>query len=338
MEDIIMKKVKLTTGDEYSIPENILKKFYRTMLRIRKFEEKIVELYPQQEMRTPVHLYIGEEAVASGICASLKKDDYVFGTHRSHGLYLAKGGDMKKLMAELYGKRTGCSKGKGGSMHVVDAEIGVCGSTAIVGGNIPLATGAALAFSLQNKDRVAVCFFGDGAVDEGVFHESLNFASLKKLPVIFICENNFYATHSPQFIRQSYKHIYKLAKNYVMPGIGIDGNDVLKVFIAGRVAIKRARKKEGPTLIECRTYRWKEHVGPKSDAGLGYRTQEELNKWMSYCPIKLLKKRLIKEKILTEVEEQKISLEIDKEIQEALIYAKESPFPEKNELFEDVWR
>jgi acetoin:2,6-dichlorophenolindophenol oxidoreductase subunit alpha len=321
-----------------SISDEMKKRLYVSMLRIRRLEEKVIELYPQQEMHTPVHLCIGEEAIAAGICASLKKDDYVFGTHRGHGLYLAKGGDMKRLAAEFYGKKTGCAKGKGGSMHLVDPEMGVCGTTAIVGGNIPLATGVALSFSLQKTDQVAVCFFGDGAVDEGTFHESLNFASLKKLPVVFICENNFYATHSPRFNRQSYAHIYKLAENYNIPGVCVDGNNVLKVYTEGKKAVECAREKKGPSFIECKTYRWKAHVGPEPDTGTGYRTRKELDRWIKRCPVKLLRERLYRENILTESENQKISRKIDKEIQDAFIYAKNSPYPEESELFEDVLR
>lgn len=307
------------------------------MVTIRRFEEKIIEVYPKQDMKTPVHLYIGEEAVAAGVCMNLRKNDYIFSTHRSHGHYLAKGGDMKKLVAELYGKRTGCSKGKGGSMHVVDPEVGVCGSTSIVGGNIPLSVGAALALAIQNKDQISVSFFGDGAVDEGAFHEAISFASLKNLPVIFVCENNFYATHSHQSKRQPHDHIYKLAKGYLIPGIRVDGNNVLAIYKVAQEAVKRARRGEGPTLIECRTYRWRGHVGPECDIKLGYRTQEELNKWMRRCPIKMFESFLLRQGIMTEKERDKIIKQIDQKIQEAYFYAKESPYPQAKELFDDVW-
>jgi len=320
-----------------NIPIHIQKKLYKTMVTIRRFEEKIIEVYPKQDMKTPVHLYIGEEAVAAGVCLNLRKDDYIFSTHRSHGHYLAKRGDMKKLVAELYGKRTGCSKGKGGSMHVVDPEVGVCGSTSIVGGNIPLSVGAALASVLQKKDQISVSFFGDGAVDEGAFHEGMSFASLKKLPVVFVCENNFYATHSHQSKRQPHDHIYKLAKGYLIPGIRVNGNNVLSVYKVAHEAVKRARKREGPTLIECRTYRWRGHVGPECDIKMGYRTQEELNKWMRRCPIKMFETFLIRQGIMTEKERNEIIKQIDKKIQEAYLYAKESPYPQARELFDDVW-
>jgi pyruvate dehydrogenase E1 component alpha subunit len=320
-----------------NVPKRTLIHLYKLMLRIRRFEEKIVNVYCDQDMKTPVHLYIGQEAVAAGVCANLCKEDYVFSTHRSHGHYLAKGGDMKRLMAELYGRKTGCSRGKGGSMHVVDPEAGVCGSTAIVGGNIPLSVGAALSSVMQKRKQVSISFFGDGAVDEGAFHESLNFAALKGLPVVFVCENNFYATHSHQSKRQPHDHIYKLAKHYVMPGFRVDGNDVLRVFGVARQAVSRARRGNGPTLMECRTYRWKGHVGPECDIKLGYRMQEELNSWMKRCPIKRFEKRLVNEGVMKKTTIDKITREIDLQIHDAYLFGKGSPHPDENELLEDVW-
>jgi pyruvate dehydrogenase E1 component alpha subunit len=308
------------------------------MLRIRRFEEKIVDVYCDQDMKTPVHLYIGQEAVAAGVCANLRREDYVFSTHRSHGHYLAKGGDMRGLMAELYGRRTGCSKGKGGSMHVVDPEVGVCGSTAIVGGNVPLSVGAALASAVQKNKRVAVSFFGDGAVDEGAFHESLNFAALKQLPVVFVCENNFYATHSHQSKRQPHDHIHKLSKYYLMPGVRVDGNDVVKVFNAAKEAVKRARRGQGPTLMECRTFRWKGHVGPECDIKLGYRTQAELDAWVKKCPMRRFERKLLKGDILKKGQLDRITREIDSEVHDAYLFGKRSPHPGAKELLEDVWR
>ena len=328
--------MKKDTARLTDIPKKTLIKLYKLMLEIRRFEEKIVSVYCDQDMKTPVHLYIGQEAVAAGVCANLRREDYVFSTHRSHGHYLAKGGDMRGLMAELYGRKTGCSRGKGGSMHVVDPEVGVCGSTALVGGNIPLSVGAALASVMQKTKQVAVSFFGDGAVDEGAFHESLNFAALKRLPVIFVCENNFYATHSHQSKRQPHDHIYKLAKLYLMPGVRVDGNDVLKVFGVAREAVRRARKGDGPTLIECRTYRWKGHVGPDCDIKLGYRTQEELDRWMKRCPIRRFEKRLVNQGVMTRTDIDRITRKIDREIHDSYLFGKGSPHPKANELLEDV--
>lgn len=310
---------------------------YRRMITIRFFEEKIVQVYDCKEMKTPVHLYLGQEAVAAGICANLTDDDYVFATHRSHGAYLAKGGDINRLTAELFGRVTGCSKGKGGSMHVVDPEVGVCGTSAIVGGCLPLAVGAALGFTIQAQRSVSVAFFGDGAVDEGAFYESLNFAALKRLPVIFVCENNFYATTSHQSKRQPHDRIHRLSLGHLIPGIRLDGNDVVKVFQVGRKAIERARQGRGPTLLECRTYRWKSHVGPEDDTARGCRPREELEFWLSRCPIKIFEETISTSQLLEPEELQLIRNQVAQKIVEAYRFAQESPFPEPKEVFEDVW-
>jgi pyruvate dehydrogenase E1 component alpha subunit len=314
-----------------------LRELYLMMLKIRKFEEKLVELYPEQEIKCPVHLYIGEEAIAAGVCANLRKDDYVFSNHRSHGHYIAKGGDFKALMAELYGRKTGCCKGKGGSMHLAAPEVGIFGTSAIVGGGIPLAVGTALASVMQENDKVSVAFFGDGAVDEGIFHESLNFASLRKLPVIFACENNFYATNSPQSARQPADNIAKRAEGYMIPGGRVDGTDVIAVFEAAGEAVKRARKGEGPTLIECRAYRWKGHVGPDYDFELGFRPKEELDEWLEKCPIKRYEKFLLNQNIMSESGMAQIARQLDKEIEEAVIFGQRSPFPDEDELFNNLY-
>ena len=320
------------------MPSTILRTMYQTMLRIRRVEEKIAELYPEQEMRCPVHLYIGQEAIATGVCANLQRDDYVLGTYRGHGIYLAKGGDLKAMLAELYGKRTGCAKGKGGSMHLVAPEVGFLGTSALVGGCIPLAVGTALGSVMQRNNNVAVVFFGDAATEEGVFHESLNFASLKKLPVIFVCENNFYAVHSHLFARQASDNIYKRAEAHNMPGVRVNGNDVIAVFEAAQEAIKRARTGEGPTLIECRTYRWREHVGPYFDYDLGYRSKEELDEWIERCPLKTYAEFLLNHHIMSQLEMNQIAKQIDDEIEEAVQFAKSSPFPDASELTADVYR
>ena len=320
------------------IPPTILRTMYQTMLKIRKVEEKIAELYPEQEMRCPTHLYIGQEAIATGVCVNLRIDDYVLGTYRGHGIYLAKGGDLKAMLAELYGKRTGCAKGKGGSMHLVAPEVGFLGTSALVGGCIPLAVGTALGSVMQRNNNVAVVFFGDAATEEGVFHESLNFASLKKLPVIFVCENNFYAVHSHLFARQASDNIYKRAEAHNMPGVRVNGNDVIAVFEAAQEAIKRARTGEGPTLIECRTYRWREHVGPYFDYDLGYRSKEELDEWIERCPLKTYAEFLLNHHIMSQLEMNQIAKQIDDEIEEVVQFAKSSPFPDASELTADVYR
>jgi len=322
-----------------NIPTDILRKMYVTMVTIRKFEEKVAELVtPPKEIITPCHLYIGEEAVATGVCSALKKDDYVFSTHRSHGHFIAKGGDLKALMAELYCKKTGCSKGKGGSMHVASPDIGLPGSSAIVGGTIPIAAGAALAFSMQNKDAVSVAFFGDGAAHEGVFYESLNFASLKKLPVIFVCENNLYCTHLHIAACLADTNIYKKAEAFGMPGIRIDGNNVMEVHKVAKTAVEDARYGKGPTLIEAMTYRWRGHVGPYDDLDKGLRSKEELDFWMNRCPIKMLEKFLLEHGIMSELERDQIHRAISEEIEEAVRFARESPYPDENDLLHDVFK
>ena len=321
------------------IPSTTLRALHMTMLRVRNVEEKLAELLSREpEIICPVHLYTGQEAVAAGVCANLRRDDYVFSTHRSHGHYIAKGGDIKALMAELYGKVTGCSKGRGGSMHLAWPDGGLPGSSAIVAGTIPLAVGAALAFSMQRTDAVSVAFFGDGAVNEGVWYESLNFASLKTLPVIFVCENNLYSTHMPVSACLADTNIYKKAGMFNMPGIRVDGNNVIKVFERAKEAIENARRGGGPTLIECMTYRWRGHVGPSYDLDKGLRAKEELDYWMDRCPIKALEELLLNHSILSESEKSRIYENIEKEIDEAVVFAKESPYPDRDELLSNVFK
>jgi len=316
-----------------------LKSLYKTMLRIRRFEERVAELLcSQPEIICPVHLYIGQEAVAAGVCANLRRDDYVFSTHRSHGHYIAKGGDIRALMAEMYGKVTGCSKGRGGSMHLASPDVGLLGSSAIVAGTVPLAVGTALASSLKEQDTVSVAFFGDGAVSEGVFYESLNFASLKKLPVIFVCENNLYSTHMPISACLADTNVYRKAEMFNMPGVRVDGNNVVEVFSTAKKAIENARRGNGPTLIECMTYRWRGHVGPNLDLDKGLRSKEELDSWMNRCPIKALEGFLLEHGILSEPGRIQIGEAIDKEIEEAIIFARESPYPGENELLNNVFK
>jgi len=329
-----LANVEITTD----ISSTTLRAMYVTMLKIRKFEEKVSELLLKHEIICPCQLCIGQEAVATGVCANLRRDDYVFSTHRSHGHYLAKGGDMKAMMAELYGRETGCSKGKGGSMHLASPDIGLPGSVAIVAGSIPAAVGAALAFSMQKKDTVSVAFFGDGAVNEGVWYESLNFASLKKLPVIFACENNLYSTHMPISACLADTNIYKKAEAFNMPGIRIDGNNVGEVFKVAKKAIEDARHGKGPTLIECMTYRWRGHVGPSDDLDKGLRSKEELDYWMDRCPIKALEGFLLKHDIVSESEKSQIHRSIEREIEEALTFAKESPYPDRDKLLSNVFK
>ena len=322
------------------VPTDVLRKMYVTMVKIRKFEETVAELLipPKKELTTPCHLYIGQEAVATGVCSALEKTDLAFSTHRSHGHFIAKGGNIRALMAELYCKKTGCSKGRGGSMHVAEVDHGLPGSSAIVGGTIPIAVGAALAFSMQQKGSVSVVFFGDGAVSEGVFYESLNFASLRRAPVIFVCENNFYCTHLPIASCLADTDIYKKSESFRIPGIRVDGNNVIEVYNVAKEAIEDARCGKGPTLIECRTYRWKGHVGPYDDLDKGLRSKEELDYWMSRCPIKMLERTLLERNIISELERDQIYKAISEEIEEAVKFARESPYPDENELLDDEFK
>ncbi len=319
------------------IKDEKLIEMYKIMQTIRMIEQKIEAEYKYDEIKTPIHLSIGQEAVSAGVCIHLKKDDCVIGTHRSHAQYIAKGGDIKKMIAELYLRKTGCSFGRGGSMHLIDAEAGILGSTAIVGGNLPLGTGVALASKLQNKDSVTAIFFGDGAVDEGTFHESLNFALLKKLPVIYICENNSYAINSHELMRHSSKNIYKWAEGYGMASYQIDGNDVLQVSNFAQKAITRARNGEGPTFLECVTYRWKGHIGTVNDIGEGQRSQSEYDYWISKCPIKWYKDYLKSINLLDDNMDKNITAEINQVIKEAFEFAQNSPKPLPNELLDFVY-
>src|SRR5262245_60457032 len=266
-------------------PRTLLSDLYRSMLRIRLFEEAAALLVERGELRTPCHLYIGQEAIAAGVCAALGPEDYVWGGHRSHGHYLAKGGDLRALMDELFGKVTGCSRGRGGSMHLVAPEVGILGTVPLVAATIPLAAGAALAAKLRQESRVSVAFFGDGATEEGHFHESLNMAAVYHLPAIFVCENNFYASHMSLAERRASDNIDQAAAAHGIRGARIDGNDVLAVFEAASAAVASARSGLGASLLECRTYRWRGHAGPSWDEDVGVRRKGELKDWLPRDPV-----------------------------------------------------
>ena len=314
-----------------------LKKIYCNLVKIRKFEEKIIELYPKQEIKCPVHLYIGQEAIAVGFCMHLNKDDYVFSNHRNHGHLIAKGVDLKPIFAELYGKKTGCSSGKGGSMHLISMENSIMGTSAIVGGGIPIAVGTALASKMIGNGNIAVVFFGDGAVDEGVFYECLNFSALKKLPIIFVCENNLYATNSPQKVRQINQDIYKIAEFFLMPGVLIDGNNVFEVYKTAEKYIKKARNGDGPSLIEARTYRWRTHVGPETDIEKGFRNKEEVEEWLKKCPLKKFKEIISENNLIKKEELEDIDKKVNDEIMSALDFALSSPYPQEEDLYKNVY-
>jgi pyruvate dehydrogenase E1 component alpha subunit len=304
------------------------------MLEIRFFEEKVFELYAQNLVPGTIHLYAGEEAVAVGVCSNLRKDDYITSTHRGHGHCLAKGADPKRVMAEILGKKTGYCKGKGGSMHIADFSIGMLGATAVVGAGIPIAAGAGLSIKLRGTDQVVACFFGEGASNQGTFHEGINMAAIWNLPVIFVCENNLYAMGTRQSKVMKIENIADRAVAYGIPGVVVDGNDVSAVYKASHEAVERARRGEGPTLIECKTYRHKGHsrVDPAR-----YRPKEEVEAWLSKDPIKRLKEKLLQTKMLTETEIAKIEKELSAKIDEAVKFAMESPYPVPEEALEDVY-
>ncbi len=310
--------------------------FYVGMLRIRLFEERVAELLEEKEINTPTHLYIGQEAIAVGVCATLRREDYIFGNHRSHGHYLAKGGDMRAMMAELFGKRTGCSRGRGGSMHLIAPEVGVMGTVPIVSGTVPPAVGTALAARLQGLDRVTVAFFGDGALEEGTTHESLNLAAHRRLPILFVCENNFYASHLALSERRAQDNIPQVADAHGLVGLRLDGNDVGEVWRSARQAVDRARAGEGPTLLECRTYRWRGHVGPAWDMDVGVKRPDELGLWLQKDPVARVRERLLASGVPLQ-ELDRISRELKSEIEDALQYARESPYPATEELLDHVF-
>lgn len=305
---------------------------YETMLKIRLVELKIEELYSQDEMKTPVHLCIGQEAIAAGVCANLNKEDYVFSNHRGHGHYIAKGGELKSMIAELYCKETGCSKGRGGSMHLIDTSVGFMGSSSIVAGSIPIATGAALSSVLRKDNRVSVVFFGDAASEEGVLFESMNFAALKNLPVVYVCENNFYSVCSHQTARQANCDISMRPKAFDIPSYQVDGSDVMEVYAASKKAIQGARSGRGPSFLECRVYRWRGHAGPGDPQKDSYRKPEEWGEWIKKDPLKNFEAALVKENIITIGEIKEITKRIDEDILEAFEFARKSPLPEKEEL------
>ena len=324
-----------------SIDEKTVMNLYRTMVRIRMCEESFVDPILSREIRCPVHLCTGQEAVAAGVCAALEKEDYIFGNHRSHGHYLAKGGRMRELVAEVFCRETGCSRGRGGSMHLIDSSIGMMGSVPIVAGTIPLALGAALAAKIRNDGRVAVSFFGDGATGEGVLCESLNFAALKKLPILFVCENNFYSTHLPiDEIRVSRK-IYELGIPFGEQSHRVDGNDSLEVHKAARKAVDLCRKGKGPVFLECLTYRMHGHVGPDDNIQGGHtdiRPQAEIEKWRKKDPIKRLERHILKKRVASHADLKEIQAQAEKEVLDAYDFARNSSFPNGEELNRYVYK
>lgn len=319
------------------VPEEKLKKMYELMVKIRKFEEKVVDIFARGFMPGLAHLYVGEEAVAVGACSNLNKEDYISSTHRGHGHCIAKGGDVKRMMAEIFGKRTGYCKGKGGSMHIADLDIGILGAVGIVGAGIPIAVGAALSARLRKTDQVVVSFFGDGASNQGTFHESLNLASVKKLPIVFVCENNLYAISTSQSKAQAIRDIAKRAVAYNIPGTIADGNDVLDVYEKVAEAVGGARRGEGPSLVECKTYRWRGHHEGDPKRGVRYRSMSEVSEWEKRCPIARFKRFLLDGGIFKEARLKLIEDRIIREIEEAVEFANQGPFPASEEVLEDLF-
>jgi pyruvate dehydrogenase E1 component alpha subunit len=309
----------------------------RKMLEIRFFEEKIVDQYARGTVPGLAHLYIGEEAVAVGACANLKEDDMITSTHRGHGHCIAKGADLNRMMAELFGKKDGYCKGKGGSMHIADMEIGMLGAMGIVGSGGPIAVGAALAAKKRKSGQVVICFFGDAATNTGAFHESANFASLNRLPVVFVCENNLYGISVSMKRHTRVKQIADRAAGYNMPSVTVDGNDVLKVYGTVKKVVEAARKGKGPTLVECMTYRFRGHFEGDPNLGERYRTKKEMEQWLAKCPIKRFKKKMLDGKLASKKELEQMENDVRQQVEDAMAYANASPFPAGEETLEDVF-
>lgn len=316
------------------ISRDILLEMYMRMNEARAFENKVSYFFARGMVHGTTHLSIGQEASGVASCMALREDDYITSTHRGHSQVIGKGIDLNRMMAELLGKYTGYCKGKGGSMHIADVEAGNLGANGVVGGGIAIAVGAALTQQMKKTGRLVLCFFGDGATNEGSFHESLNLASVWKLPVIFFCENNFYGMSVPQSKSMNIKNIADRAKSYGMPGYTIDGNDAIEVYKTVKEVAEYVRSGNGPVLIESRTYRWLGHS--KSDAQV-YRTKEEIEEWKAKCPIKRLRNCLLENKIATEEELDKIEKKAVDDIEKAVEFANESPEPPLEILTEDVY-
>jgi TPP-dependent pyruvate/acetoin dehydrogenase alpha subunit len=307
-------------------------RLYRSLYRIRRVEEEIARAYPSDLIKSPVHLSIGQEAVSVGVCEALRPSDVVFGSYRGHALYLAKGGDLHAMIAELFGKVTGCTRGKGGSMHLIDPEAGMLGASAVVGTTIANAIGYAYALKYRRQNAIVASFFGDGATEEGVFSESLNFAVLKRLPILFVCENNQYAIHTHQRARQGRPDIGARARAFGLPVERIEDNDVLRLFERTADVTQGIRAGHGPSFLEVMTYRWQEHVGPNRDDHLGYRTPEEARPWIENDQLRRLTGLVNPER------RARLERRVEEEIADAFAFAHASPFPEPSELYSHTTR
>ena len=323
-----------------TLPPETEIRLYRQLIRVRHAEETLAALYKEKEMRTPTHFGVGQEAVAVGVCAALRNDDVVYTHHRSHTHYLAKGGSLLGLVAELYGREDGCSRGRGGSVHLTDRGVGMMGSSPILGEGIALAVGSALAFRMDGQSRIATSFFGEGTFDEGIVYECLNYASVNKLPALLVCENNFYATESPMEVRQpAGTDLCERVESFKIKAEHIDGNDVVAVFDAAARAVEHIRSGKGPYFIECETYRWLEHVGPMLDHELGrsYRAKEEVEAWMQRCPVRRGAARLLARRIATQTQLDQWMAETRAELTKVVAQAKASPWPDPSALFENAY-
>jgi len=322
------------------LPSETEARLFRSMYRVRHAEESLAELYKEKEMRTPTHFGIGQEAVAVGICEALRKDDVVYSHHRCHTHYLAKGGSLLGLVAELYGRVDGCSRGRGGSVHLTDRSVGFVGSSPILGQSIALATGSALAFRMDDAPRVAAAFFGEAVCEEGIVYEAMNYASVNRLPVLYVCENNFYSTESSAATRQPPgTELCERARAFKIAAEKIDGNDVAAVYGAARRALEHVRGGKGPFFLECETYRWREHVGPMYDHELGrtYRSKDEVEQWKKRCPVARAERRLLAAGISSADQIESWKAETRAEFDEVVRRAKASPWPDPASLFDNVY-
>jgi pyruvate dehydrogenase E1 component alpha subunit len=332
----------MKSGNGHSSPNAppLRLEMHRQLLRVRHGEHLLARLYKDQEMRTPTHFGLGQEAVAVGVCSALNADDVVYSHHRCHNHYLAKGGDFEALAAELYGRETGCSAGRGGSVHLTARDKGFIVSSAILGETVAVATGSALAFKMDGVSRVAVSFFGEAACEEGIFYESVNYAAVHALPILYVCENNLYSTESPLSVRQpAGTDLCERLLSFKIPSERVDGNDVMAVHEATARRVAGVRAGRGPVFLECMTYRWLEHVGPNFDHDLGrtYRTEQALREWMERCPVKRNATALIAEGITSEAELDRLDAEVLAETEAAVKRARQAPFPATVHLFENVW-
>lgn len=311
---------------------------YRTMVLIREVENAIADLVAAREIACPCHLYAGQEAVAAAVCAHLTPADHVYSTHRSHGHFLAKGGGLQALISEVFCREEGASHGRGGSMHLCDPQIGFPGSSAIVAGTIPLAVGSALAFAVRREPHVAVAFFGDGATSEGAFYEAINFAALRRLPVLFVCENNFYSTHMPIREIHSETQLHKKAEAFAVPARQVDGYNFGQVSRAAAEAVARARAGDGPTFLECLTYRYRGHVGPNTDVDKGLRAAEELKAWQDNCAVATLRDHLLATGGLTPQAADALDAEVRQDVLDAVERARRAPSPRPETLCQHLYK